>query len=152
MKRRLSQVGEWLVVGAILVILVAIVLTIGKSALDLVAYLREPVDVATRTIVVDGLDVVVLFELYVILNNYRLHDRVSVLHVLDTSLFFVLRELLVEIAQSRLTLSGAFMYVLLLAAVGGLRGLLAVGEAKVVAASAAEEKERAFKPEATSAP
>lgn len=152
MKRRLSHVGEWLVVGAIVVVMAAIVLTIGKSALDLVSFLREPVDVATRTIVVDGLDVVVLFELYVILNNYRLHDRVSVLHVLDTSLFFVLRELLVEIAQSRLTLVGAFMYVLLLAAIGGLRGLLAVGEAKVVAASAMEEKERALKPEATSAP
>lgn len=107
--------------AAIAVLLVAIVLAIGKTAYDLTGFIKQPVDVATRTIVVDALDIVVLMEIHLILSNYRETERLDVVNVLDTTLFFVLRETLVEIAQQRLALTGVTTFAILLLTIGVLR-------------------------------
>lgn len=126
MKRYLGHTKEYLVLGGLAFIALAAAFAIVKAALDLPSFLTMPLDSITRTIVVDGLDIVVLLELYAILADYRIHERLNPITVLDTSLFFVLREALVDLAQGHLTFGSVLIFAVLLATVVVLRIALTI--------------------------
>jgi uncharacterized membrane protein (DUF373 family) len=96
--KALSTVVDYLVVLLSAVMVVGILIATYKVSVDLIPILQAPsFDQGSKNFVVDTLSVFVVLELLLGFIQYHSANRIAPTYILDAGLFFVTRQLMIEL-------------------------------------------------------
>jgi uncharacterized membrane protein (DUF373 family) len=121
----LSQIVDAITLVLVVVMLVGIVLGVYKTIIDVKQiYYAASFDVGAKNFVVDTLTIFVIIELMLGFMQYHGQRRISPLYILDAGLFFVTRELMIELYAGNISPLTLISFGVVIAAVGYTRVLL----------------------------
>ncbi|PSN95596.1 hypothetical protein B9Q06_05290 [Candidatus Marsarchaeota G2 archaeon ECH_B_2] len=121
----LSQIADVITLILVVVMLVGIVLGIYKTIIDVKQiYYATSFDIGAKNFVVDTLTIFVILELMLGFMQYHGQRRISPLYILDAGLFFVTRELMIELYAGNISPLTLISFGVVIAAVGYTRVLL----------------------------
>jgi uncharacterized membrane protein (DUF373 family) len=121
----LSQVADVITLVLVVVTLLGIFLGVYKTVLDLNQIYGAPsFDVGAKNFVIDTLTIFVILELMLGFMQYHGQRRISPLYILDAGLFFVTRELMIELYAGNISPLTLISFAAVIVGIGYTRVLL----------------------------
>jgi len=121
----LSRIADAITLLLAVVMLAAIVIGVYKTIVDAIQiYSASSFDVGAKNFVIDTLTIFVVLELMLGFMQYHGQRRVSPLYILDAGLFFVTRELMIELYAGNISPLTLVSFGVVIAAMGYTRMLL----------------------------
>ncbi len=123
--RSMTKLVDYLVILLAAVMIVGLVIALYKVATDLIPIIQaQTFDAGSRNFVIDTLSTFVILELLLGFLQYHGANRISPTYVLDAGLFFITRELMIELYAGTIAAFDLLSFGAVVAALGITRVLI----------------------------